>query len=188
MAITNSAGKEIQTAEFYTDMQTVMALFLRGETNYTEISRQTGIPRTQVVRIYNYWKDVTVNSPDVKDKAKELLFGMVESYDDIIKEFWSLKEDADNNGDRRTANAVLKNIADVQKSRLDAIQKAGLNFDAELENKLATMQGQSTALQAFLKEFAQSHPEIRTELLEGLSAVFSVPGQTTVVMMDAPDE
>lgn len=165
-----------------------MELFLRGETNYTEISRQTGIPRAKVLRLYNYWKDATVNAPDVKDKAKELLFGMIQSYDDIIKEFWALKEDAELNSDRRTVNAVLKNIADVQKARLDAIQKAGINFDAELESQLSTMQTQAKALQEFLTKFAAEHPQIRTELLEGLSEVFSKPGHTTVVMMDGANE
>ena len=49
---------EIELADRWESINKVVALFLKGKTNPTEIAKETGMKRTQVIDYLNEWRSV----------------------------------------------------------------------------------------------------------------------------------
>jgi len=101
--------QELEEADYYVEMNTVVTAMLKGETNATALARQLHMPRTKVMDYMQAWKEIAKNDADIKDRAKEALTNMDRHYDLIIKEMWDVVEDS--MVDLKTKAGTLNQIA-----------------------------------------------------------------------------
>lgn len=172
--------QELDTVEHYEQRFKVVTAILKGETNPTEIARNLGMKRTEVLDYIEEWKDIARNDTDIKNAAKACLTEMSVHYDLIIQKQWEIVEDSD--VDLKTKAGTLKQIADVVSKRQETLQRAGLYDDAELADELVDTQEKVEKIKTFLSEFAARHPEFRGEILEGLRNIWNQP----VVISNSP--
>jgi hypothetical protein len=90
---------------------------------------------------WNIWRDLVAADHDGRDIAKDHLNRMVKHYDDLIQKSHQNLEDLESlEYDEKVSaqvNATLRNIADYEAKRLDALQKAGLLDASDLGDELA---------------------------------------------------
>jgi len=163
--------QELEEADYYVEMNTVVTAMLKGETNATALARQLGMPRTKVMDYMQAWKEIAHNDEGIKERAKEALSNMDRHYDLIIKEMWDVVED--NMVDLKTKAGTLNQIAGVEAKRQETLQKAGLYDDAGLADELVDTQEKAQAIKELLREIATKYPNTKTDILEGLSRIFN---------------
>lgn len=105
------------------------------------ISKELGIPFGAVKKAIGQWEEILRNDLESRDAARDYLNRMVSSYDDLLKKAHeNLDELRALSFDEKVSaqiNATLKNIADFEAKRVDALQKAGLLDAHELGDELA---------------------------------------------------
>ena len=162
---------EIEKSDRMVLMNTIVEEYiLKGVNNATTIAKSLGIPRRDVLDIQEEWKLIASNDEGVKMRARELLTEMDRAYDQVIARLWEAVEEAE---DSKAKTASLKVIADVISKRQDTLQKAGLYDDATLGDELAMAEEQMDMIKELLKSLAMKHPEIRIEIMQGLSKIFN---------------
>ena len=166
-------GQELESAEYYVQMNRVVEALLKGQTNVTTLAKELGLPRKDVLNYIDCWKDIAKDDEGIKDLARASLTEMNVHYDLIIKEQWTIVED--NAVDLKTKGATLKQIADVVAKRQETLQRAGLYDDAGLADELAETQVKAQAIKELLRDIATEYPQTKTAILEGLNRIFSEP-------------
>ena len=162
---------ELESVEYYEQMNKVVTALLKGETNPTALARQLGMTRVAVMDYMEDWKSIARNDSDIKERAKESLSNMDRHYDLIIKEMWDVVEDG--GVDLKTKAGTLNQIAGVEAKRQETLQKAGLYDDAGLADELVETQEKAQAIKELLREIASKYPATKTDILEGLSRIFN---------------
>jgi hypothetical protein len=143
----------VSSVRFQT-MEQVADLTMQGM-NPTEISKQTGIQRKEVLELQADYRAALSQDSQARDMARDHLNMMVKHYDKLIKQFYVLLEDMEElkwthfvAGQR---NNALKAIADLEAKRLDALQKAGLLESGDLGDELAEMEEKQEILIGILR-------------------------------------
>lgn len=115
-------------------------LMMQGHSEFA-VARRLGIKVVEARGYWNQWKDLVAQDHEGRDTAKDHLNRMVKHYDLLIeKSHQNLKDLADLDYDEKVSaqvNATLKNIADYEAKRVDALQKAGLLDAHDLGDELA---------------------------------------------------
>lgn len=143
--------------------------FLKGENNPTKIAKATGIPRKDVVIYQEEWRMIMANDKDLHARARETVMELDKQYDQLIREGWIAYEEAASARDKAT---ILKTIGEFIAKRQEVLQKAGLYDDAAMGDELARTEEQMDKIKELLKSVASKHPEVRREIMEGLSQIF----------------
>lgn len=174
---------ELESVEYYEEMNTVVQRLLKGDTNPTSLARELGMPRKKVLDYMDAWKNIAQNHPDIQARARESLTAMDRHYDMIIKEMWGIVEMEVDNKVRAT---VLKNIADVESKRQETLQKAGLFDDSGIADELVAMEETAENIKQLLSDVVRKYPETRLFIMEGIQRVFgngnSVPNDDVAVI------
>ncbi len=135
-------------------MDEVIALKLTGLSE-TVIAKQTGLQRKVVIELVNQWKDIMVNDNSARDAARDHLNQMVKHFDLLIKRYYDLLNDLkyEDFGHQVAAqiNSALKQIADLEVKRVDALQRAGLLDAAELGDEMVEMEEKQAILIEILR-------------------------------------
>jgi len=173
--------KELEVIDRYDQMNKVVQEYLKGE-NATQIAKSTGLRRVDVLGYLEEWRNIAKNDEGVRDRAKEALMSMDEHYALIIKEMWETITQADLVGDLKIRAAVLKNIADIEKARVETLQKAGLYEDASMGDELAEMERKQDILIKILREVTSSCPNCKWEVSRRLQ---DVTGKVEAVKVDS---
>lgn len=160
---------ELQTAEYYDEMNRVVEKMLTGTKHPATIAKELGMQRKDVVHYINEWKAIASKRPDIQERAMEALSGMDRHYDMLIKEFWII---ADTDPDNKIRLTALKNIADIEVRRQEALQKAGMFDDSGIADQLAEMEEHADAIRKLLTEVATKYPETKLFIMEGISRIF----------------
>ena len=120
------------------------------------ISKQLGIPFAAVKKNIELWEEILRNDLESRDAALDYLNRMVDSYDTLLRKS---HENLDNlrlmDFDEKVSaqiNATLKNIADFEAKRVDALQKAGLLDAHDLGDELAEREEREAKLIQILRE------------------------------------
>lgn len=120
------------------------------------ISKELGIPFAAVKKNIEMWEEILRNDLESRDAARDYLNRMVDSYDTLLKKS---HENLDNLKDMRfdekisaQINATLKNIADFEAKRVDALQKAGLLDAHDLGDELAEREEREAQLIKILRD------------------------------------
>lgn len=105
------------------------------------IAKKLGIPFAQVKSSIVQWQEILTQDLESRDAARDHLNKMVAQYDDLIKRAFDNLDNLDTMvfDEKISAqrNATLKNIADFEAKRVDALQKAGLLDAHDLGDELA---------------------------------------------------
>lgn len=121
-------------------MEQVASLRLEGLSE-TAIGKRLEIPRKVVIELFDEWKQMVNNDTLARDAARDHLNQMVRHYDRLINESYSLLSDLKSEPFTHQIaaqiNATLKNIADYESRRVDALQKAGMLDANDLGDELA---------------------------------------------------
>lgn len=166
-------GQELDTFSYHDRMMHVVDEYLlKGITNATKISKDSGIPRAQVVTLIEDWKKIATNDEWLKSRAKESLQEFDRTYDQLTEKWWEVFEATES---PREQNAILKNLADAAKARQEVLQKAGLYDDAALGDELALREEQIEQIRGLLKTVAQKYPDARIFIMEELGRIFKTP-------------
>jgi hypothetical protein len=133
-------------APHFQDMERVATLRMQGNTP-TVIAKATGIQRKRVIELLEEFNQTVTASKAGADRALEALNNMDMHYDDLIKKAYQsldeIQEDLENHMTpqkmQQKLNAI-KLIAELEKNRLDALQKAGLLDAADMGDQVAEME------------------------------------------------
>ena len=120
------------------------------------ISKKLGIPFAAVKKNIELWEEILRNDIQSRDAARDYLNRMVSNYDDLIKKAHDNLDELDTLGfDEKVSaqkNATLKNIADFEAKRVDALQKAGLLDAHDLGDELAEREEREAKLIQILRD------------------------------------
>lgn len=163
-------AQEITQFDRHEQMGLVVERYLKGE-NVTAIARNIGLKRAEVLVYIDEYKEIARNDDAVKDRAREALHSADAHMNMIIERSWETVEQADNANDHKTKATLLKNLADIERNRVDMLQKAGLYDDAALGDELAEMEEKQQMLIAILKEVTADCDKCKFEVARRLSKV-----------------
>lgn len=120
------------------------------------ISKELGIPFAAVKKNIEYWEEILRNDLESRDAARDYLNRMVSNYDDLLrKSHENLDQLQLMDFDEKVSaqvNATLKNIADFEAKRVDALQKAGLLDAHDLGDELAEREAREAQLIQILRD------------------------------------
>lgn len=132
----------------------VADLMLQGHSEYA-VARRLSMKVVEVKNYWNQWKDLVAADDDGRDIAKDHLNRMVKHYDELIKKSHENLEDLKglvyDEKVSAQVNATLKNIADYEAKRVDALQKAGLLDAGELGDELAERERREELILSILR-------------------------------------
>lgn len=170
---------EIANAEYYEERDKVVQLFLKGQKDLA-ISRSLGIPRKDVLAHIRGFHEYAKNNELLQDRGLQVVQEFDHQQDFIIRELISAVEEADDAGDYKTKGALLKTLHDVQKGRVDTMQKAGMLSDAALGDELAAMEEKHEILMDILRKVSTSCNRCKMEVARELARVTGKPEPVVV--------
>lgn len=163
-------------------VNTVVEKYLAG-TPETQISKELSIPRQKVVSYINEWRAMASDNAAIRARAKEALVGADTHYSKLISKAYEVIDEATTVGDLRSKNSGIKLVMDLERTRIDMLQKAGLLENKELAEEMMEIENRQEVLIAILKDIAAEHPEIRDKIMSRLSQA-TKPGETVTIVSE----
>ncbi len=144
------------------DAATVVKLISQGKTS-AQIHAMTNIPPKRQREIKSQWEALLSNDRWAAHRSKLLIGAADEHYQSIINGLYEVIDDAEQQSpvDYKTKKEALREIANVEKMRIDFFQKAGIIGQQSLGDDLAKMHEEKERITEMLKRIAQKHPEFR---------------------------
>ena len=127
--------------EAFQQIEKVAELYVGGITSPYVIARELGIKVNTARESIEQWHELLKEDQNSKDAAFEALTVMLQRYDRLLEEANQNLEDLKSlNFDEKVSaqiNASIKVIAELDKVRVDLLQKAGLLDQGDLGDELA---------------------------------------------------
>lgn len=161
-------------AEHLDEVNKVASEYLKGK-NETEISNELAMPRSRVVVLVREWKQMAANSDAVRVRAREALTGADQHYSQLIKEAYDIAEEAKTQQALGQRTAALKLVLDIEKSRIEMLQKAGLLENRELAEKMIETETKQKAIMDIITEVVGSCAHCKPKVLARMAGVGSDP-------------
>ena len=158
-----------------------VSLFLQGKKE-TAISREMGIPRKDVTAYIQQFHAYAKDNELLQERGRQVVFEFDNQQDRLIEELWKSVEEADFAGDYKTKGVLLKTLHDIQKGRVDTMQKAGMLSDAAMGDELAAMEEKHEILINILKKVSAGCNRCKMEVARELS---KVTGKAEPVVVDS---
>jgi translation initiation factor 2B subunit (eIF-2B alpha/beta/delta family) len=174
---------EEQLVKHLDEVNRVVEKYLQGN-EPTQISKELAIPRTKVVSLIEEWRVMAADNAAIRARAKEALVGADAHYNKLIQKAYEVMEDATTTANLGAKNASIKLVMDIEKTRIDMLQKAGLLENQELAEEMIDIEQKQQILVSILRDVAAEHPEIRDEIMRRLSQVAKKGEVITVVHND----
>jgi hypothetical protein len=144
----------IETDAFH-QMEQVADLMIKLDGSETKVAREMGIPRKTVLALHQQYKDILIKDSEARDYARDHLYAMVKHYDKLISRYYVLLEDLENLQFHHLVAAqisgAIKGIADLEKQRVDALQKAGILEGNDLGDELAAREDREAIILDILR-------------------------------------
>lgn len=138
--IDTAGGLSVIDTERFSAMEQVARMRMEGQ-NDTDIAKKLGITRKEVKSLHEDYKDVIAKDAMSRDTARDYLNQMVAHFDKLIKEYYQLYEDLQNEPFSHQMagqiNAALKMIAQLESDRVKHLRDYGLLEAADLGDELA---------------------------------------------------
>lgn len=164
---------ELDVASKFDQMNRVVEEMLKGN-NPTQISKQLGIQRAEVVSHIETWRSLMQGDHGVKERASEALAAADQHYSMIIKEAWDTVHQANNQDALNVKAQALKLIADVEQKRIDMLQKAGVIEKNDMADAILENERKQEVLVGILRDVSASCPQCKQEVARRLSQVTNV--------------
>jgi hypothetical protein len=168
------------TVEHLDQVNRVVEKYLAG-TPETQISKELAIPRQKVVGYINEWRAMASDNAAIRARAKEALVGADTHYSKLIQKAYEVIDEATTVANLGAKTAGIKLVMDLERTRIDMLQKAGLLENKELAEEMMAIEERQETLISILKDIASEHPEIRDKIMKRLSDA-TKPGQTITIV------
>lgn len=164
---------ELEIASKFDQMNKVVEEMLKGN-NPTQISKQLGLERAEVVNHIETWRALMQGDHGVKERASEALAAADQHYSMIIKEAWDTVHQANDQDALNVKAQALKLIADVEQKRIDMLQKAGVIEKNDMADAILENERKQEVLVGILRDVSASCPNCKHELARRLSQATNV--------------
>jgi len=162
------------------EVNRVVEKYLQGN-EPTQISKELAIPRQKVVALIDEWRGLAADNAIIRARAKEALAGADAHYNKLIQQAYEVMDDATTTANLTAKNASIKLVMDIEKTRIEMLQKAGLLENKELAEEMVEIEKNQEILVGILKDIATEHPEIRDQIMRRLSQVAKEKEVITIV-------
>ena len=159
---------ELEPIDRYARMNDIVSLYIKGE-SVPKIMKKMGLRRVDVLEYLDEYKQIAINDPEVRARASETLHNFDMHTGEIIAELWGIVKTT---LDDKVKAGALKSLADIDKARVETLQKAGLYDDAALGDEMAKVQEQAEQIKQLLKQVVEQYPETRALILHGINKIF----------------
>ena len=149
-------------------MNNVIEELLKGN-NPTQIARNLGMTRANVLQHVESWKDITQNDNRIRERAKQAISGADQHYAMIINRAWETVDQADANNQLGNKTAALKLVADIEQKRMDMLHKAGILEDNEMATQMLETERKQEIIMNILKEVTSDCNHCKVEVARRLS-------------------
>jgi hypothetical protein len=161
-------------------VNTVVEEYLKGS-DPTKISKELAIPRVRVVELINEWKVMASANAAIRARAKDALAGMDAHYSKLISKSYEVIDEASMNNNLGAKTQAIKLVMDIEKARIEMLQKAGLLENKELAEEMIEIEKRQEVLVGILRDIASTHPEVRDLIMKRLSQVANEGEVITIV-------
>lgn len=168
------------TIEHLDQVNKVVEKYLAG-TPETQISKELAIPRQKVVGYINEWRAMAADNAAIRARAKEALVGADTHYSKLINKAYEVIDEATTTANLGAKTAGIKLVMDLERTRIDMLQKAGLLENKELAEEMLQIEERQQILIQILKDVAAEHPEIRDKIMKRLSQA-TRQGETVTIV------
>jgi len=162
------------------EVNKVVAEYLKGQ-DPTKISKDLDMPRTRVVALINEWKVMASANEAIRARAKEALAGADAHYSKLITKSYEVIDEASMTNNLSAKTQAIKLVMDIEKSRIEMLQKAGLLENKELVEEMVQIERRQEVLVGILRDIASSHPEVRDLIMKRLSEIAKEGEVITIV-------
>ena len=139
------------------------------------------MPRTRVVALINEWKVMASANDAIRARAKEALAGADAHYSKLITKSYEVIDEASMTNNLSAKTQAIKLVMDIEKSRIEMLQKAGLLENKELAEEMIQIERRQEVLVGILRDIASSHPEVRDLIMQRLSEIAKEGEVITIV-------
>jgi hypothetical protein len=168
------------------EVNKVVEKYLQGN-DPTQISKELSMTRTRVVSLIDEWKVFASDNAAIRARAKEALAGADTHYNKLIQKAYEVMDDATTTANLGAKNASIKLVMDIEKTRIEMLQKAGLLENQELAEEMVQIERNQEVLKGILRDIASEYPEVRDEIMRRLSQV-AKKGETITVIHEQQGE
>lgn len=168
------------TVEHLDQVNRVVEKYLAG-TPETQISKELALPRQKVVAYINEWRAMAADNAAIRARAKEALVGADTHYSKLISKAYEVIDEATTTANLTAKTAGIKLVMDLERTRIDMLQKAGLLENKELAEEMMQIEERQEILIGILKDIAAEHPEIRDKIMKRLSSAMKQGETITIV-------
>ena len=158
----------------------VVEEYLKGN-DPTVISKQLDIPRQRVVTLINEWKVMASANDAIRARAKEALAAADTHYSKLVSRTYEVIDEASMTNNLSAKTQAIKLVMDIEKSRIEMLQKAGLLENKELAEEMVQIERRQEVLVEILREIASTHPEVRDLIMQRLSQIAKEGEVITIV-------
>jgi hypothetical protein len=162
------------------EVNRVVEKYLQGN-EPTQISKELALPRQKVVALIDEWRSLAADNAIIRARAKEALAGADAHYNKLIQKAYEVMDDATTTANLTAKNASIKLVMDIEKTRIDMLQKAGLLENKELAEEMVEIERNQDILKNILRDIATEHPEVRDKIMRRLSEVSKEKEVVTIV-------
>jgi hypothetical protein len=162
------------------EVNRVVEKYLQGN-EPTQISKELAMPRQKVVALIDEWRGLAADNAIIRARAKEALAGADAHYNKLIQKAYEVMDDATTTANLNAKNASIKLVMDIEKTRIDMLQKAGLLENKELAEEMMEIERNQDILKNILRDIATEHPEVRDKIMRRLSEVSKEKEVVTIV-------
>lgn len=171
---------EEQLVKHLDEVNKVVEEYLKGN-DPTKISKELALPRTKVVALIEEWRQMAADNAAIRARAKEALVGADTHYNKLIAKAYEVIDDATTTANLGAKNGAIKLVMDIEKTRIDMLQKAGLLENQELAEEMIQIEEKQQILVNILRDIASEHPEVRDKIMSRLAQVAKKGEVITVV-------
>ena len=162
------------------EVNKVVTEYLKGQ-DPTKISKDLDMPRTRVVALINEWKVLASANEAIRARAKEALAGADAHYSKLITRSYEVIDEASMTNNLSAKTQAIKLVMDIEKSRIEMLQKAGLLENKELAEEMVQIERKQEVLIGILRDVASEYPEIRDLIMQRLSQIAKEGEVITIV-------
>jgi myo-inositol catabolism protein IolC len=160
--------------------QTVLSMYASCKP-IIEIVKATGLTKRQIDDMLVDYKQYAMQDKVLREMSRETVLKTRQHYDDLINRMYDVLAEADDNGDYKTKQTTIKAIADIEKQRVDFMQKAGMLADNELGEQLMEAERKHDIIIGILRDISKRYPDVGLEIQDALR-------QATGVLEGVPSE
>lgn len=130
----------------------------------SEIIKQTGLKKSEIDEILRGFREYAKQDKVLREMSRETVLKTAYHYDQLIQKLYDAVAIANDNGDYKAEMSGIKAIADIEKQRVDFMQKAGMLADNEIGDQLIESERKQQLIIDILKDISKQYPKIGLEI------------------------